>query len=118
MDRDLHERTLLTEQRLQALFDLGVDKFIVTKHHGSPNYGFDKVYAKLEPSLQNRIKFQSYKEIQLTSRGGLVRVGSAKRKPPLDLPCLIPSSLIVVTVNGNVLPCFEDYTEQNATGTI
>jgi radical SAM protein with 4Fe4S-binding SPASM domain len=110
--------TLLTEERLRTLLRLGVDKFIVTKHHGSKVYPFEQTYRGLDRETQEKVKFQTYKEVQLTSRGGLVRVGSANRKPPLDLPCLIPSSVIVITVNGNVLPCFEDYTEQNVMGNL
>jgi radical SAM protein with 4Fe4S-binding SPASM domain len=110
--------TLLTEARLMKLLALGVDKFTITKHHGIKNFGFDEVFGKLSPAIQSKIKYQGYKELLLTSRGGLVRAGRPQVKPPLDLPCLIPSSLLVITVTGNVVPCFEDYTELNVMGNI
>lgn len=110
--------TLLTEERLMTLLTLGVDKFTVTKHHGSPDYPFEQLYKRLDFPIQQKIKFQRYKELILTSRGGLVKVGTVKKKPPLDMPCLIPSSVLVVTVNGNVVPCFEDYNELNKMGNI
>ena len=88
--------TLLTEARLMTLLTLGVDKFIVTRHHGIRNYPFEDLHKTLDPSIQSKIKFQGYKELRLSSRGGLVKVGPAKQKPPLDLHCLIPSSLIVM----------------------
>lgn len=110
--------TLLDEPRLRSLLALGVDKFTVTKHHGSPVYPFEALLARLEPEVRARIKFQDYRKLILTSRGGLVRAGTLKAKPPLDLPCLIPSTMFVVTVNGNVVPCFEDYHEQNVMGSL
>ena len=45
-------------------------------------------------------------------------VGNCKIQTPIPLPCLIPSSLVVITSSGNVLPCFEDYLEKNVMGNI
>lgn len=110
--------TLLDEARLMTLLTLGVDHFMVTKHHGSTSYPFDDLYKRLDPTIKAKIKYESYKDLTLTNRGGLVRAGSPKIKPPLDLPCYIPTSTVVITVNGNVLPCFEDYNEVNVMGNI
>lgn len=110
--------TLLDEPKLRRLVAAGVDKFTVTKHHGTKQYVFDDVYPRLEPSLQERIKFQTYRDIYYTNRGGLVRAGDPRRAPPLDLPCFVPSSVMVITVNGNVLPCYEDYEELNVMGNL
>jgi radical SAM protein with 4Fe4S-binding SPASM domain len=110
--------TLLNEERLYALFERGADKFTVTQHHGLKNFPFAELYEKLPKTVQEKIKFQNYRDLYLTNRGGLVKVGYKKQKPPLNLPCLIPSALFVVTVNGNVVPCFEDYGEENVMGNI
>jgi radical SAM protein with 4Fe4S-binding SPASM domain len=110
--------TLLDEQRLRTLLSLGVDKFTVTKHHGSKDYPFEALLARLEPPVRARIKFQNYKQLVLTNRGGLVKVGKSEGKPPLGLPCLIPSTVVIVTVNGNIVPCFEDYNEENVMGNL
>ncbi|HUP58415.1 MAG TPA: SPASM domain-containing protein [Bdellovibrionota bacterium] len=110
--------TLLTEDRLMTLLTLGVDKFLVTKHHGLATFPFEELYEKLQPAIRSKIQLQGYKEMHLTSRGGLVNVRPPERKPPLDLPCLVPSTLLVVTVNGNVLPCFEDFNELNVMGNL
>ena len=110
--------TLLSQERFDRLLTVGVDKFTVTRHHGIKDFPFTKVYESLDPSRRARVKFQHYKELYFTSRGGLMKVGYAGKKPPLDLPCLIPTSALVITVNGNIVPCFEDYFEKNVMGNI
>lgn len=110
--------TLLTKERLMGLFELGVNKFTVTKHHGSKDYPFDKVFQELDEPVKRKIKYLGYKDLHLTSRGGLLNVGFVKQRPPLNLPCLIPASLMVITVTGNILPCFEDYHEKLVMGNL
>lgn len=111
--------TLLTADRLRTLVALGVDKFIVTRHRGDENYEFARLFPDLEPALKNKVKFQGHQDLIFTNRGGLMkRVGTCKEPAPLTLPCMIPSSSAVITVNGNIVPCFEDYEEKNAMGNI
>lgn len=110
--------TLLDETRLNTLLSLGVDKFTVTRHHGIKDFPFERIYARLEPPIRAKIKFQSYKDLLFTSRGGLMKVGHTTQKPPLNLACFIPSTALVITVNGNVVPCFEDYLEKNVMGNV
>lgn len=112
--------TLLTEARLRELVALGVDRFTITRHHGikDEDYPFAKIYAGLEPEMQMRITYQDHNDLVLSNRGGLLKVGYKEQKPPLSIPCLIPSTLMVVTVNGNVVPCFEDYHEANVMGNV
>lgn len=112
--------TLLTEARLRHLVELGVDRFTITRHHGikDEDYPFAKIYASLEPEMQMKVTYQDHTDLVLSNRGGLLKVGFKAEKPPLKLPCFIPGTLMVVTVNGNVLPCFEDYHEVNVMGNV
>lgn len=110
--------TLLSRERFDALLKFGVDKFTVTKHHGKDEYLFDQVFASLSPIERKKVKFQNFRDLLFTSRGGLLKVGYVKTKPPLPLPCYIPASVIVITVNGDVVPCFEDYHEENSMGNV
>ncbi len=109
--------TLLTEPRLRELLALGVSKFTVTRHRGAQEYAFADVYARLDSRAREHVRFLDYTDLDLTSRGGLLKVGRRVREP-MDLPCLIPSLLAVVTVNGNVLPCYEDFEELNVMGNL
>lgn len=113
---------LLTEVRVHELLELGVDKFTVTQHHtyqGDTRYAFAEVHRSLAPETKAKIKFQNYRNLVFTNRGGLLKnLGYCKKPTPLVLPCLIPSMVLVVTVNGNVVPCYEDYLEQNQMGNV
>ncbi|MFM6929762.1 MAG: radical SAM/SPASM domain-containing protein [Bdellovibrio sp.] len=110
--------TLLNEARLLDLITRGVDKFTVTKHHSTKEYPFEDLLKTLSPEVRDKIKFQHYKDLILTSRGGLLGIGYKEEKPPLNLPCFIPSMVLIVTVNGNVVPCYEDYNEENFMGNL
>ncbi len=70
----------------------------------------------LSEQQKSIVKFQSYTELKMTNRGGTVDAGP---KGPLNLvPCQIPAFLTVITVLGNVLPCFEDFHEELVMGNI
>ena len=110
--------TLLTEKRFRDLIALGVDRFTITRHHGIKDFPFAKIYESLEPEMKLKVTYQDYNDLVLSNRGGLLKVGYKAEKPPLALPCHIPATLLVVTVSGNVLPCFEDYHEGNIMGNV
>ena len=108
--------TLLNLEKFRTIRSLGVSRFIVTKHQGIESYLFDHTFASLSDEEKSVVLYQSYKDLNLTNRGGTVKAGPEN---PLHLtPCLIPEFLMVVTVLGNVLPCFEDFHEENIMGNI
>lgn len=108
--------TLLTHEKFNQLISLGVTRFLITKHEGEKDYIFDSVYSSLGPEHKSMVIFKSYKDLKLTNRGGTVEAGP-KGTAHLT-PCFIPTFLLVVTVLGNVLPCFEDFHEENIMGNI
>ncbi len=108
--------TLLTKEKFYKLLKFGVNRFLITKHENEDNYIFDTVYMDLEDQHKSMVIFKSYKELKLTNRGGTVDAGP-KGTAHLT-PCFIPNFLLVVTVSGNVLPCFEDFHEENIMGNI
>jgi radical SAM protein with 4Fe4S-binding SPASM domain len=108
--------TLLTLEKFRALHRDGVGYFFVTKHEGVKNYIFDKVYEELNEDEKFIVFFKSYKDLVLTNRGGAVKAGPPE---PIQLTaCSIPQYLVVITVKGNVLPCFEDFYEKNIMGNV
>lgn len=108
--------TLLSLDKFRAFQQLGISRFIVTKHEGIKDYLFDETYAKLTAEEKSVVIYQSYKDLKLTNRGGMVKAGPAQA---LHLtPCFIPEFLMVITVLGNVLPCFEDFHEENIMGNL
>lgn len=110
--------TLLTKAKLKSLIDVGLTKIVVTKHSDSYEkpFIFDQVYNELNEELKSFVKYQPYTNIKLTNRGGAVELEGAEPFP--NAPCYIPSSMLVITLKGNVLPCFEDYFQRYEMGNI
>jgi radical SAM protein with 4Fe4S-binding SPASM domain len=110
--------TLLTSDKYNKLRVAGVDKFTVTKHRGLNKITFDDTYASLSEIEKNHVKYYDHTKLIYTSRGGLVEAGRALNENILKRKCLIPECTIVITVNGNVVPCYEDYEQKNVMGNI
>lgn len=108
--------TLLTYEKFTQLSELGLDRFIVTKHFGEKNFVFDETFSKLSDEQKKKVLYQGHNQIQMTNRGGLVEAGPGS--VPALSPCYIPNILMVITHDGNVLPCFEDFQEQLVMGNI
>lgn len=109
--------TLLDYPAFSKLVEAGVDKFIVTKHEGLADYPFETILFQLNEDERKRVDFQHHDQLDKTSRGGILpHVGTARL--PTLMPCYIPSFLTVITLEGDVLSCFEDYYKQNIMGNI
>lgn len=111
--------TLLGKERLTRLLDLGVHKFTVTRHAGANLSAFEKALSELDKNLKERIRYKSHEDLIYTSRGGLVPgFTTFKVQTPLKRQCFVPLSVSVITVKGNVVPCFEDYLQENVMGNV
>ncbi len=108
--------TLLTHEKFIQLYDIGMDRFIVTKHFGEKNFVFDETFSLLSEEQKSKVLYQGHSDIHMTNRGGTVEAGPGT--VPALSPCYIPSFLLVITHSGNVLPCFEDFHEQLGMGNI
>lgn len=109
--------TLIDLKKFNSLADAGIDKFIITKHENIDDYLFEKTLAELEPEQLKKIEFRTFKELHLTNRGGLLKQLSNSVDLAF-LPCMIPAMMLTVSVEGNVIPCFEDYYQKNQMGNI
>lgn len=108
--------TRLTLDRFRALVSSGINRFIVTRHEAEVNFLFLRTYASLDADERERVTYRDFTALRLTNRGGtLPHLGS---KGVVLAACQIPSSIVTVTVNGNVLPCFEDFHEFQVMGNI
>lgn len=108
--------TLLTEKRFNELFELGVHIFFVTKQENITNYSFEDVYSRMSADKKKRVYFQDHSEMTKTNRGGLL--SNTEEELPLVYPCHIPMFLTLITNNGDVLFCFEDFHRSGVMGNI
>jgi radical SAM protein with 4Fe4S-binding SPASM domain len=108
----------LTLEKFRALVKAGVDRFIVTRHEEAGDFVFEETWRNLTDHEKTLVKYEQHEQLILTNRGGLLPVGKPLLGAPLTRPCLIPSMSLVVTVQGNVLVCYEDFFQQTAKGNI
>ncbi len=108
--------TRLTKERIEGLFERGLDEILVTIHEGQEHLPIREIHQELKQDYQKRLVIRDHERIYKTNRGGcLPDVGGVKQ--PL-LPCRIPDFLITITVEGNVLPCFEDFFQNHEMGNV
>ncbi|MEC0244356.1 radical SAM/SPASM domain-containing protein [Paenibacillus chitinolyticus] len=105
----------LTEKRLQTLTELGIQKFIVTQHAGA-KHKFRGVYDQLAGADKEKVVYLDHSDLVLSNRGGIL--DNIPQASKANMSCMVPSNLAVVTVLGNVLPCFEDFNQKMVMGNI
>ncbi len=93
---------LLTDARYASLVEAGVDHFVVTRHAMTPIAERDRQTVLFPVDLR------------ITNRGGLM----FDIDGPVDAPCFAPSEMLIVTVTGDVVLCYEDAERRNVMGNI
>ncbi len=110
----------LNYERTMELIEKGVDYFCITKHEKmKENYVFDQTMKKLSDENKKKVIYNSYTQIELNNRGGLLsHLENRTKKNYSKFPCMIAQVFTVVTVKGNVLPCYEDFNQTETMGNI
>lgn len=93
---------LLTDELHARLSEAGISRFIITSHDHKP-----------VPVRPNQVILMP-EDLNITNRGGAL-VSLSKT---LTLPCFAPSTMMIVTVTGDVLLCYEDYYRTETFGNI
>lgn len=109
--------TSLNKSIIDQLYSDGLDRFIITEHHQADLKNLDFISSDKSLNTKNKFKFSNFKELPMTNRGGAVKVG-AKISGPLKTPCFIPRCVMVISVKGNVIACYEDYFQAHVMGNI
>ena len=92
----------LSTARYEALRRAGMHWFVVTRHDSDP-FPERPAQTVLVPA-----------QLDLTNRGGvLFPVASA-----LTMPCYVPAEMLIVTVSGDVVLCYEDARRQHVFGNL
>lgn len=109
--------TALTKDKIDELYASGLNRFIITEHHQAELPNLDFISHDKSLYTANRFKFSNFKELPMTNRGGAVKAG-ARISAPLQTPCFIPRCVLVISVKGNVIACYEDYFQSHAMGNV
>jgi radical SAM protein with 4Fe4S-binding SPASM domain len=107
---------LNTIDKLEKIVELGVDKVIVTRHEEAKKLPFEKAYLALSPKLANHFSLRDHEDLILSNRGG--SLPEIYNGITINEPCSIPSLIMTITLQGNVLPCFEDFNQTEEMGNL
>lgn len=100
----------LTLQRHSELTSSGISLFFITRHDNT-------IPDSLMPVLQKpNVLLDTRAEMVLNNRAGLL--GPPVSPQIRTLPCIYTSEAVVVTIDGNVLPCACDFRESHRFGNI
>jgi 2-deoxy-scyllo-inosamine dehydrogenase (SAM-dependent) len=97
---------LLTDERYEKLYRAGIGYFVVTAHSGAPYPERPKQYIQYPA------------ELVLTNRGGVLEGLPGPSSKDLGLACYAPSEMLIVTVTGDVVLCYEDALRTQVFGNI
>ena len=110
--------TLLEKSNIESLSDSGIGKFTVTRHFKSETNSLNEALQTTSPEHTQKFHVSSFKELTLTNRGGSLNIKTKDQKTPLTIPCFIPRSVMVISVLGNVIPCYEDFFQKHIMGNV
>lgn len=102
--------TVLTKKMLLQLIESKLHQIIITKHEDVKNIPLDSFFDQLDNLTKKYIKYQQHDDIIKYNRGGILPHLVNKIRPLT--PCYLPMTLISVTNQGKVLPCFEDFYQE------
>jgi len=109
--------TLLEKSLLLELLEIGVDKLVITEHEKVKATPIRSYFSSLPAEVQSKVTLRGFSELKLTNRGGILK-GIRSEVSTTLLPCQIPSMMITITVNGSLVPCFEDFYQKNQMGNV
>lgn len=110
--------TLLNEEKVNRLQAVGIDKFSVTEHEKTHLKKIRKIQTTLGSACGDNFRLVNFQELPLTNRGGALPEVGRQMDLPASEPCLIPHCVLIITVLGNVVPCYEDYFQKNVMGNV
>jgi GTP 3',8-cyclase len=97
---------LLSDHKYRQLRAAGIDYFIVTRHSGGsfPERPFQVV--------------QRSQDLVLTNRGGVLAELPPASAAVRRQPCFVASEMLIVTVTGDVVLCYEDSRREHVLGNV
>jgi len=114
--------SLLDKDKFRRLSQAGITRFIITKHEDhfteARPYLFDQTIKELSDSELLSVSYRGFQDLKLTNRGGSLEHIKSEIEDIQNYPCFIPTFMMTITVNGTVLPCFEDFYQKMAMGNI
>lgn len=106
---------LLNIEKAKELSKAGINKFVVTVHDINPEKNLERL-KPLKEFLKEKMRLQTSNELYLANRGGAVDIENEKRKTNFK-KCPDIRTLII-THNGDIILCCQDYFKKYVMGNI
>ncbi len=107
---------LLTPDLFQGLSQVGVDRFIITRHPGAPTGNLDKLRTRITKQQEKRVVDRTLDDIKLWNRPPHIKI-PPERVLHLER-CQMAATQLTIAQNGDVLLCFQDFGANYAYGNI
>lgn len=107
----------LTLEIFREYISSGLGWFLVTQHDNHLPDNLQRILMEATEDEKGHIVIQLARDMRLNNRGGLITTIKAPAKA-LHTPCDWPLGNIVVTMDGNILPCCNDYFESEVMGNV
>ena len=106
---------ILNEKNAKKLIDAGINKIVVTVHDKNPERNLERL-KPVKKLLKDKIHIQTSYDLYLSNKAGLVNVDNEKKKANYKICPLIKS--LVITKNGDIILCCNDYYRKYIMGNI
>jgi radical SAM protein with 4Fe4S-binding SPASM domain len=91
--------------------------FCITQHDNRMTPNLEVILSEASAEERRHITVRFANDIQMMNRGGLIKTMKAPIEP-LEVPCDAPLATMVITMNGNVVLCCNDYFETEVIGNV
>lgn len=107
----------LTLDLFRRYIQCGRTEFFITQHDNLIPLNLRQILDEATEEEKKRIAIHFGKDICVTNRSGLIPTQNMI-KYPLSTPCDWPLSTLVITMDGNVVPCCNDFFETEVVGNV
>jgi radical SAM protein with 4Fe4S-binding SPASM domain len=107
----------LTLDLFREYIKWGRTMFCITQHDNRMPPNLQAILTEASAEEQNHLKVRFSNDIQMMNRSGLIKTMGVPREP-LEIPCDAPLATMVITMNGNVVLCCNDYLETQVLGNV
>lgn len=106
---------ILNEENAKQLIDAGINKMVITIHDKNPEKNLKRL-APVKKLLKEKIHIQTSYDLYLSNKAGMVDVKDQKKQANYKICPLVRS--LVITKNGDIIICCNDYYRKYVMGNI
>jgi len=107
----------LTLELFRHFIQRGLARFLITQHDNRMPPNLERIMNEATDPEKKHLVFRFANSLNMNNRSGFVPTLSVLHNP-LQVPCDWPLATMVITMNGDVVPCCNDYFETEVVGNV